>query len=43
MSNLHLRADLGFGNGKYHVGLSLVEFEEDNVTIIYSPALDLSG
>ena len=43
MSSLHIRADLGFGNGKYHVGLSLVEFEEDNVTIIYSPALDLSG
>lgn len=45
MSNLHLNltANLGFDNGKYHVGLSLVEFEEDNVTIIYSPALDLSG
>ena len=43
MASLHLTADLGFGNGKYHVGLSLVEFEEDNVTIIYSPALDLSG
>ncbi len=43
MSKLHVRADLGFENGKYHVGLSLVEFEEDNVTIIYSPALDLSG
>ncbi len=43
MSSLHLTADLGFNNGKYHVGLSLVEFEEDNVTIIYSPALDLSG
>lgn len=43
MSDLHLTADLGFGNGKYHVGLSLVEFEEENVTIIYSPALDLSG
>jgi hypothetical protein len=43
MSNLQLTANLGFGNGKYHVGLSLVEFEEDNVTIIYSPALDLSG
>ena len=43
MSNLHLTADLGFVNSKYHVGLSLVEFEEDNVTIIYSPALDLSG
>ena len=43
MSSLHLTADLGFKNEKYHVGLSLVEFEEDNVTIIYSPALDLSG
>lgn len=43
MSNLHLTADLGVGKGKYHVGLSLVEFEEDDVTIIYSPALDLSG
>ncbi|SRR5680860_922046 len=39
MAKLHLKADVG----KYHVGLSLVEFEEDNVTIIYSPALDLSG
>lgn len=43
MCKLHLTADLGFGNGKYHVGLSSVEFEEDNITIIYSPALDLSG
>lgn len=43
MSNLHVTADLGFDSGKYQVGLSLIEFEEDNVTIIYSPALDLSG
>ena len=43
MAKLHLTADLGFNHGKYHVGLALVEFEEDNVTIIYSPALDLSG
>lgn len=43
MSNLHLKANLGFDNDGYQVGLSLVEFEEDNVTIIYSPALDLSG
>jgi len=43
MSNLHLSADLGFGNGKYLVGLSLIEFKEEDVTIIYSPALDLSG
>ncbi|MFT7283313.1 hypothetical protein [Nonlabens sp.] len=43
MSNLHISADLGFNNGKYRVGLSLVEFKEDGITIIYSPALDLSG
>ena len=43
MSNLHISADLGFNNGKYHVGLSLVEFKEEDVTIVYSPALDLSG
>jgi len=43
MDKLHLTTELGFGNGKYNVGLSLVEFEEDNVTIIYAPALDLSG
>lgn len=43
MSKLHVKADLGFDNGKYHVGLSLIQFQEDEVTIIYSPALDLSG
>jgi hypothetical protein len=43
MSNLRVTADLGFNNDKYYVGLSLIEFEEDDVTIIYSPALDLSG
>lgn len=43
MSNLHVRADLGFDNDKYHVGLSLIEFQEDDVIIIYSPALDLTG
>lgn len=26
-SNLHLRADLGFGDKKFRVGLSLIEFE----------------
>jgi hypothetical protein len=37
MFNLPLTANPGRGHEKYHVGLSLVEFEEDNVTIIYSP------
>lgn len=43
MDKLQLTDELGINHGKYHVGLALVEFEEDNVTIIYSPALDLSG
>ncbi len=43
MSNLHITAGLGFNDRIYHVGLSLIEFKEDGVTIIYSPALDLSG
>lgn len=43
MDNLHLTANIGFTHGKYHVALSLVEFKEENVTIVYSPALDLSG
>ena len=43
MDKLQLTADLSSPHGKYHVGLSLVEFEEENVTIVYSPALDLSG
>lgn len=43
MSELQIRANLGFSNQKYNVGLSLVEFNEDDVIIIYSPALDLSG
>jgi hypothetical protein len=43
MTNLSLKANLGINNGKVYVGLSLVEFIEDDVVIIYSPALDLSG
>lgn len=43
MQNLVLKADLGLGSGKYFITLSLIEFIEDNVTIIFSPALDLSG
>lgn len=43
MSGLQLTANLGFSNQKYQVCLSLVEFDEDDVVIIYSPALDLSG
>jgi hypothetical protein len=43
MSKLQVTANLGFSNHKFRVGLSLIEFNEDNVIIIYSPALDLSG
>ncbi len=43
MSKLQVTANLGFSNHKFQVGLSLIEFSEDKVIIIYSPALDLSG
>jgi len=43
MSKLHFKADLSVNDGVYNVGLSLIEFKEEDVTIIYSPALDLSG
>lgn len=43
MADLHFKADINASSTNYIVGLSLVEFEEDGVTIIYSPALDLSG
>lgn len=41
MSNLSFSADAGFVNGTYHVGLSLIEFKEEEITVIYSPAFDL--
>lgn len=43
MSNLYLPTDLGFDSRKYNIDLSLIEFKEDEVTIIYSPALDVTG
>ncbi len=43
MANLHLITNLETNSEKYHIGLSLIEFIEDDVTIVYSPALDLSG
>ena len=43
MSKLHFNGQIDFPGGIFHVGLSLIEFNEDDVTIIYSPALDLSG
>lgn len=43
MSELHFIGNIGLNNDIFNVGLSLVEFIEDDVTIIYSPALNLSG
>lgn len=43
MSTLSINASLGVKDKNYHVYLSLVEFQEQGYTIIYSPALDLSG
>lgn len=43
MSKLLINANYGIGNAHYNIILTLLEFEEDNNTIIYSPALDISG
>jgi len=43
MSKLHFSGEIGLNDGTFQVGLSLIEFKEDDVTIIYSPALNLSG
>jgi len=43
MAKLNIKAKVNVPNGNVETGLSLVSFVEDGVTIIYSPALDLSG
>lgn len=43
MSEFQYRGNIGFKDGIFHINLSLIEFKEDDVTIIYSPALNLSG
>lgn len=43
MAKLNIKANVNVPNGNVETGLSLVSFVEDGVTIIYSPALDLSG
>jgi hypothetical protein len=43
MSKLHFREDIGIDVGTFQVALSLIEFKEGDVTIVYSPALNLSG
>lgn len=30
-------------NGEYNIKVSVVQFQEDNVVVVYCPALDLSG
>lgn len=43
MAKLSLKAKLSVEKGEVEAGLQLIAFEEDGVTILYSPALDLSG
>lgn len=43
MKKIKLSADIGFEGKQHKIVLSLVEFKEDDVTIIYSPALDITG
>jgi hypothetical protein len=43
MSKLNFNGKIGFPDKVFHIELSLIEFNEDDVTIVYSPALNLSG
>ena len=43
MSTLHFNGQIGFPGCVFQVGLSLIEFNENDVTIVYSPALNISG
>ncbi len=43
MSKIQFEGDIGLNDKVFHVGLSLIEFKENDVIIIYSPALNLSG
>jgi hypothetical protein len=43
MSKLRINAEFKNKNHKHDFNLSLIEFKEDDITIVYSPALDLSG
>ena len=43
MSTLHFNDQIGFPGYVFQVGLSLIEFNENDVNIVYSPALDISG
>ena len=43
MSTLHFNDQIGFPGYVFQVGLSLIEFNENDVTIVYSPALNISG
>lgn len=43
MFTLHFNGQIGFPGCIFQVGLSLIELNEYDVTIIYSPALNISG
>ena len=43
MSTLQFNGQIGFPGYVFQVGLSLIEFNENDVTIVYSPALNISG
>lgn len=43
MANLNIKASVKVPGASIETGLSIIAFEEDGVTIFYSPALDLNG
>jgi hypothetical protein len=43
MENLKLQGDFASNGARVNLGISLFQFEENGVTFIYSPGLDLTG
>jgi hypothetical protein len=43
MNNVKFTAEIGVGKAGFEIGLSMLQFKEDEVHIIYAPSLDLYG
>ncbi len=43
MSKLRFEGNYGISNEQIEVGLTILEFEENGIQFIYSPALDITG
>jgi hypothetical protein len=43
MNNVNFTAEIGFGKAGFEIGLSILQFTENEVQIMYEPSLDLYG